>query len=138
MVAGAGGRRAVSVQPYLVAEADPKAAAARHSGGHLLVLLVPPGQAMAVGRLPARRRPAALRYAEREAFVLLAASLPQATVTAVYDIDAAARSRAAIASSRPSPPGCGRCQRIRSTPWPPTSWWPHITRWPSRCATCWG
>jgi hypothetical protein len=75
-------------QSYLLAETDPLAAAARHSGGHLLRLRVPPQEAVAVGQLSEGQRPAELRYAESGTFLLSAASLPRVKVIAVYDIGA--------------------------------------------------
>ena len=89
--------------PYLVAEADLVAAAARHSGGHLLRLLVPAGEAFAVGGKAAGRPATQLRYAEPGTFVLPVKSLSRTRVTAVYDIDVAGQLTGGYYLAEPSP-----------------------------------
>ena len=106
-----------TADPYLVAEADLVAAAARHSGGHLLRLLVLAGEAFAVGGKAAGRPATQLRYAEPGTFVLPVKSLSRTRVTAVYDIDVAGQLTGGYYLAEPSPAsGLPRVPAARSTP----------------------
>ncbi|MEU4643340.1 hypothetical protein [Micromonospora sp. NPDC023814] len=76
-------------EPWVLAMADPVAAAAGHSGGYLLRVRVGAGAAIAVGtrRAPPMMHGRELRFADPDTFLLPESSLGQVTVTGVFEVD---------------------------------------------------